>query len=790
MNRQTLTEATTLQDAPVPVYLMDQIAAGTKASERDAEKTADFLLGRLAKTNLIVKLKALQIIAYCIREGSPVFADVIREEESEISSYLQYSGPPDPTMGDERYRRIRVASQEALVCLNDGSLPRNDAPAPAASAPWGAQQSQSSGYDQQQQSQYGGNNAYGNTGNAPSYGQQSHEQNSSSQGGYNPQTWGSNANSNAQSSYGGASRPAPYSDNPSSTPSYGGPGGGYGGPQNQYGGSGGYGGSSYGQNDNNGSSQQGYGGGYNAPGQQQPPQQQASGFSSWSNPASGGAGGAPKGGAGGMWSSSGYQKPTPTQPHAHTPQYTRDNRPTVLVGHAVSFSRPQSYGNSSLVGGIGGPSGIGSNSNAFGGSSGYGNSSSGFGSHQGRNSNAPSYIENMNRMLNSSTTQNALSGMTSSMQTVMDQAAASKLGETVKNLKKVGVEVKDRWDTRNMDKSIGASLADHDELSAGPQVLDRGYFQPQSMGQAPARADTMGEYERGLIDNLCASVGLARAPPADALKRFVELAQTLDHQTIGDILLDKLEDPVWQVRLKALHVVLALLNSPGSGPYMEVFEDNAGVFEELRNDAKPTVASKSLQVLRALGLADESTPAPRRTAAARPTARAASNPQTHSAPANQEVDFLGLGALSINDAAPQPPAQQPHVAAPPAPEISLLDGFDTAPAPVHQHQQQQYYQQQQQYYQQQPQQPLSPSQQYTQAAPPPQQPQQEYGDLLSLSPVQQPQPAPSHVPGGFLDDRSKALSDFGKDLFTTANSPRTSTSSQQPVNERSAFDFM
>lgn len=50
-----------------------------------------------------------------------------------------------------------------------------------------------------------------------------------------------------------------------------------------------------------------------------------------------------------------------------------------------------------------------------------------------------------------------------------------------------------------------------------------------------------------MIDNLCASVGLSRAPPADALKRFVDLAQTLDSQTIGDILLDKLEDPTWQV---------------------------------------------------------------------------------------------------------------------------------------------------------------------------------------------------------------------------------------------------
>lgn len=50
-----------------------------------------------------------------------------------------------------------------------------------------------------------------------------------------------------------------------------------------------------------------------------------------------------------------------------------------------------------------------------------------------------------------------------------------------------------------------------------------------------------------MIDNLCASVGLARAPPPDALARFVDLAQTLNSETIGDILLDKLEDPAWQV---------------------------------------------------------------------------------------------------------------------------------------------------------------------------------------------------------------------------------------------------
>lgn len=45
-------------------------AGSTKESVRDAEKVADFLLGRLNKSNLIVKLKALQLVA--VRSSSIV----------------------------------------------------------------------------------------------------------------------------------------------------------------------------------------------------------------------------------------------------------------------------------------------------------------------------------------------------------------------------------------------------------------------------------------------------------------------------------------------------------------------------------------------------------------------------------------------------------------------------------------------------------------------------------------------------------------------------------------------
>ena len=39
------------------------LVGATTASDRDAARTADFVLGRLNRSNLNVKLKALQIIA-------------------------------------------------------------------------------------------------------------------------------------------------------------------------------------------------------------------------------------------------------------------------------------------------------------------------------------------------------------------------------------------------------------------------------------------------------------------------------------------------------------------------------------------------------------------------------------------------------------------------------------------------------------------------------------------------------------------------------------------------------
>ncbi|KAG2785805.1 hypothetical protein PC129_g646 [Phytophthora cactorum] len=787
MNRHALAEATSLHDGPVPVYLMEEIANSTKSSDRDAEKTADYMLGRLNKSNLNVKLKALQIISYCIREGSPAFTEAIRDEEQEISAYLQFSGPPDPVYGDEKYRRIRVASQEALVCLNDGFLSRRNEGPPQEQSP------------QQQQSPQGPQGATNSWqapqgDNAPSYGNPN--------AGYNQGGQPERQHSNVGGSWGqpqASNRPAPYQDNPSggyngasgggyngqagNAPSggYNGQSGGYNGPSggyNGHSGSSGYGGNtSYGQTGGNSG---GYGYNQNVPqggyGQNAPQQQQqASGFNSWSS--SSGTGLASKSSGAGVWSSSGYQKKDAAM--ENEPRYSsstrRDNRPTVLVGHSLNFPKPAGGFGSSNTGATSGLGGFNSgtyNPNAVRGASAGnsynpnamgGNARGSFGGHQ--SGGAPSYMDNSNRMLSGSTHRIGSMGLPVNGQPLSD-APTTALGKKAEVLKKMGTAALEKWDRRNMDKSMASSLADNDELRAGPQVIDHGYYQPNAQ-QGTGGGDTSRDYERTMIDSLCAPAGLSRAPPADGLKRFVDLAQTLDAQSIGDILLDKLEDDTWQVRLKGLHVVLALLDSPGAAPYQEFFEENVEVVEELRKDAKPSVVSKAVQLLRALGYAEEvdqaSHPSTKRSGSVR-AQRGSPTKKTQ-----QEVDLLGFGSLSLEsstgpvsqgiqgtaDLLGSPVRSQPPPAPAPPQEISLLDGFDTlgsstssnpsyAQQPPHQ----------QQYYQQPPQ-----------------------------------------------DEHNKALGHFGKDLFAIANSPRNAnmaagavapsvTDGARVSGGQSAFNFM
>ncbi|CAI5743533.1 unnamed protein product [Hyaloperonospora brassicae] len=733
MNRHALAEATSLHDGPVPVYLMEEIANATRASERDAEKTADFMLARLHKSNLNVKLKALQIISFCIRNGSRSFAEAVRDKEQEIAVYLQISGLSDPVYGDEKYRRIRVAAQEALVCLNVSFLSRQqDEPPPPPQ-----QHALQGDADSWQASARDNAPAYGSADTACHQAERQHTSVGGSWG--QPQPPG---------------RPMPYQDNPSE--GYARPPG----PASYDGRSGGEGhrGS---ESDNNHFGQNGGGiGGYgntpNCPqsryGQSaqapQPPQRQASGFGSWS--AQPGSGVASKSTGAGTWSSSGYQKKDLAAENdpRYNPSMRRDNRPTVLVGHALNFPKPAGgFGssNTSATSGLGGfqsgtynPNAVrsASGATAFNPNMAEGSAPGGFASHQVGG--APSYADKMNRMSGNAHRIGSM-GLPVNGQPLPD-ALPTALGKRAEVLKKLGTAALEKWDRRNMDKSMASSLADHDELRAGPQIVEHGYYQSNARRGAGG-GDTSRDYERTMIDNLCAPAGLSRAPPADGLKRFVDLAQTLDAQTIGDIVLDKLEDETWQVCLKGLHVVQALLDSPGAAPYEEFFEENVEVIEELRKDAKPSVVSKAKQVLRALGYEDDAHEAPKLDSKGVGATRLqrGRSPKDRVQQPQQEVDLLGFDSLSLESSACpvdhgatasvdllcSPVRPQPPPALTSMEEVLLLDGYDTQAS-----------------------------------SGPPYAPQQQ------VVPKAYAQLAQAHV-----DEQNKAMSHYRKGLFSIANSP-------------------
>ncbi|OQS05312.1 hypothetical protein THRCLA_02530 [Thraustotheca clavata] len=398
------------------------------------------------------------------------------------------------------------------------------------------------------------------------------------------------------------------------------------------------------------------------------------------------------GNAAGVWGKGGFERreSSPADPSNIRWSSSRDNRPTVLVGGKGSL-----FNSTRPVPSVGTPMMAGSGISGI--------------SITGMNGPPQPYPSSGPRL------------PTSSMP--VQEKPTTAFSQKLDVIKKKGMGVIDMWDRRNMDKEMVSSLAEHDDyVQTDIRAMDRGAaYNPQ--GIATGSSDKSGDYERTLIDDLCPPGGLARAPPAENLKRFVDLAKTLDIHTIGELLLDKLEDSLWLVRLKGLCVWEALLEAPGCSHYGDWLEENIELVQHLTADRKSHVSIKAKQVLALLGIeVSENIP---RQSPVRPS------------PVRTEVDILGLdmgmGNMSIDQTPPPPQVQ-------------------SAPPP-----------------------PTAPTQ-----------------NLLSFSPPMNPMPTPTGVPAMMNStlppDATRSLSDFGKDLFTLANSPRQTAMPPQP--EKSAFAFM
>ncbi|XP_065659119.1 uncharacterized protein LOC101234304 isoform X4 [Hydra vulgaris] len=114
-----LMKATSDSSQPTPGYLFEDIQKISYESIDYCIYMADFLIDRLKKKSLHVKLKALQVIRYVVDRGHKEFTIYVRKNSNNIRELQSLNGPPDILHGDAFYVNIRNAATELLTILFD-----------------------------------------------------------------------------------------------------------------------------------------------------------------------------------------------------------------------------------------------------------------------------------------------------------------------------------------------------------------------------------------------------------------------------------------------------------------------------------------------------------------------------------------------------------------------------------------------------------------------------------------------------------------------------------------------
>jgi len=210
---------------------------------------------------------------------------------------------------------------------------------------------------------------------------------------------------------------------------------------------------------------------------------------------------------------------------------------------------------------------------------------------------------------------------------------------------------------------------------------------PATAGRAGG-AETDGEYERRLVQDLCGAGGTRAVPPPDKLSAFVDAAATLDADAVGPALLEELDDArPWQARAKACTVVEALCRADGCEHHLGYFSEVADDLAALDSAPNLALRKQARRMLAALGV-DGGAPAavPRRAA---PAAEADllggfAEPAAATAPtaAPSLLEEFGFGGAASPVAPPAPPPAAPPVA-PPAPSglFGNLSVKESSPPP-------------------------------------------------------------------------------------------------------------
>ncbi|KAE9027466.1 hypothetical protein PR003_g12752 [Phytophthora rubi] len=112
--------------------------------------------------------------------------------------------------------------------------------------------------------------------------------------------------------------------------------------------------------------------------------------------------------------------------------------------------------------------------------------------------------------------------------------------------------------------------------------------------QQPAQQQT--DLENALVSELCSSVGSSSFPPREVLHKLLRYLHTLDHDYICELLDDKFESPLWQVKAKALSVLSALLGSSEAEFYKQYYGGRLDLLEDLRNAGKDMLRKRADKV--------------------------------------------------------------------------------------------------------------------------------------------------------------------------------------------------
>lgn len=141
-------------------------------------------------------------------------------------------------------------------------------------------------------------------------------------------------------------------------------------------------------------------------------------------------------------------------------------------------------------------------------------------------------------------------------------------------------------------------------LASMPNSSSRSSASAPSVPSVPSAApETSLSPEEKVVDDITARGGVRPAPAREALMEFLRRCASLDASAVAERLDSKLSSPDWQVQLKSLHAMEALMaNSAEVTAFFAEFPEKV---VELTKSVRPLVATKARHVRTLITKADE-----------------------------------------------------------------------------------------------------------------------------------------------------------------------------------------